>query len=1041
MRPRGPARIGLVAFVGIVAATTVARGQIQDVVRQKCINKLNQAVTKLVKVQRADIRNCLRFAARNRLDDGMTAEACLVADIRGKVNKAFARTVRDEAQACNEDQMPDFAFAGAATVNRFAAGQELALFADVFGPDPDAVVADAGAEPLAAECQLLVVDLYGKILDKMLRGFRGCTKRGLKSGSIVDSGDLENRCFAEVLDDRNRGIERAEAQFDFKVGTLCHGVDLAGSFPGECASAAAEDAAAFAACARQHSLCRMCILLNAANAILGPCDEFDDGSVNGTCVDPALCGNGLLEPGELCDDGNTVEGDCCSSLCEPATDGTGCDDGSYCNGTDQCQAGACALHSGDPCAAGGECADSCDENTDTCLAVSGAACSADANPCTDDVCNGAGACVHPANSAACDDGVFCNGIDSCDAGVCSVHTGNPCAANAECADSCDEGVDSCNEPAETPCTDDGNPCTDDFCDGDGGCVHIPNSAPCDDGQWCNGTDTCGGGTCSVHTGSPCAGGEECADACDEAADSCFDPVATPCSSDGNPCTDDVCNGEGDCVHQDNSAPCDDGVFCNGADTCSGGTCSVHDGNPCSAGGECADVCDEAADTCNLTAGAPCTDDGNVCTSDVCDGAGACVHPANNAPCDDGVWCNGADTCSAASCSLHTGNPCAGGTECADVCDEAGDTCNVAAGTACGSDSNPCTDDVCSGTGHCLHQPNSLPCDDGEFCNGEDTCAGGSCSIHSGDPCPGADGDADCNETCLEVTQSCIATDPNDSPCDDGDPCTGPDRCSAGSCVTTPLVGCGATIANVVVQDLSTADFKNDPPLATDNTSEWRHTVASQSTATTIDVRVAAVLGADDAATVDPDVDVSATVHYTVAFDVVPEIDWSLDLSHAVAGAFSLLDDSGTSGTDDGGARAEFLSAVSASCTVDGGSPVAFDFSASPSASEHPLCWMAFGGCPGATTDAAFSGSAATTCEGSGNASVVLEFEFGLRAFSNGNAAAPANHGDEAAVRIGLSDSVSNGFTAGEYPSGGAGLDSRDPALDGHFASVRITGVP
>ena len=47
------------------------------------------------------------------------------------------------------------------------------------------------------------------------------------------------------------------------------------------------------------------------------------------------------------------------------------------------------------------------------------------------------------------------------------------------------------------------------------------------------------------------------------------------------------------------AACTDGVFCNGADTCSGGTCSVHAGDPCGSGKQC----DEAGKQC-----LPTTDD-------------------------------------------------------------------------------------------------------------------------------------------------------------------------------------------------------------------------------------------------------------------------------------------------------------------------------------------------------------------------------------------------------------------------------------------------
>src|SRR5262249_994154 len=57
---------------------------------------------------------------------------------------------------------------------------------------------------------------------------------------------------------------------------------------------------------------------------------------------PCTCGNGVLDPGEQCDDGNELDGDCCSSFClfEPST--TPCaDDGSlppvdHCDGAGHC---------------------------------------------------------------------------------------------------------------------------------------------------------------------------------------------------------------------------------------------------------------------------------------------------------------------------------------------------------------------------------------------------------------------------------------------------------------------------------------------------------------------------------------------------------------------------------------------------------------------------------------------------------------------------------------------------------------------------------
>ncbi len=53
------------------------------------------------------------------------------------------------------------------------------------------------------------------------------------------------------------------------------------------------------------------------------------------------CGNGRLECGEQCDDGNTLDGDCCSSSCQLESDGSICDDGDDCSGGETCLAGTC----------------------------------------------------------------------------------------------------------------------------------------------------------------------------------------------------------------------------------------------------------------------------------------------------------------------------------------------------------------------------------------------------------------------------------------------------------------------------------------------------------------------------------------------------------------------------------------------------------------------------------------------------------------------------------------------------------------------------
>ena len=59
-------------------------------------------------------------------------------------------------------------------------------------------------------------------------------------------------------------------------------------------------------------------------------------------VGEPACGDGLLDPGEECDDGNTAAGDCCGPTCALEADTSPCDDGNACTEGDACTAGVCA---------------------------------------------------------------------------------------------------------------------------------------------------------------------------------------------------------------------------------------------------------------------------------------------------------------------------------------------------------------------------------------------------------------------------------------------------------------------------------------------------------------------------------------------------------------------------------------------------------------------------------------------------------------------------------------------------------------------------
>lgn len=499
--------------------------------------------------------------------------------------------------------------------------------------------------------------------------------------------------------------------------------------PGQvCADGACRDIACVGTVCSSGNVCvgGACIAI----ACVGVQCPFGTTCATGVCL-PTTCGALTCASGRVCSDGTCVDAAClgvscpapyvctrgsCQSVCMPACPATGTCQGTTCYsrecGATLCAAGtlcvdgvcADAACAGVTCSAPlycskGLCTDGCliqgeriadkarspfdaclicdvtRNRTDWSPAAEGLACLDDLNDCTTDVCSG-GSCRHEplAEGSACGTAKLCS-VGQCVSGCViggtffpdgTVNPSNPCEVCSVAASP------SAWTARAAACADDGNPCTDDVCAARA-CVHPvkPDATSCGAGAVCvNGS--CGA-QCLIAGASWSNGATNPANGCERCQSTVSTASWTPkavneaCDTDGNDCTNDVCNGAGSCTHPPSPA------------------------------------------------GSGCATDGIDCTNDVCNGAGACTHPPTAA----GVACTRSNYCILGK--LYTGFQCNGSGSCGSTITRTCGTPNVCqtGGGCTGTSCNPIRPKsdgvVCAGgngiccTGTCVPRTNNGEC--------------------------------------------------------------------------------------------------------------------------------------------------------------------------------------------------------------------------------------------------------------------------------------------------------------------------------------------
>ena len=326
-------------------------------------------------------------------------------------------------------------------------------------------------------------------------------------------------------------------------------------------------------------------------------------------------------------------------------------------------------------------------------------------------------------------------------------TGQFCDPTLGCLDhAADAGPTGCVNAASC---NDAIDCTEDSCE-DGICRHVPDDAICTDQAegTCSSTLGCTYPECVCEPGEECCGGRCVPAGCD----------------DGNPCTDDGCTAEFGCQNTPNTAQCDDGTFCNGADTCADGSCSAHSGDPCAS----PTVCNEERSSC-----VGCVADGDcpaemtgvwgVCSGfdDTCDLEGTRERTVTSYTCVDGA-CLPNERSESEACMRATDGVTCTSTEfsnwssCGNFsngCDDTGTEMRSRTDYACSG--GTCTPSMTSETQSCGRDVTGCMCGDGTLYSGEgcddgDVSGGdgcnGTCSVETGWSCNMASPSV-CNEVC------------------------------------------------------------------------------------------------------------------------------------------------------------------------------------------------------------------------------------------------------------------------------------------------------
>ena len=248
----------------------------------RCILEVNSGVARIARAQTQDQKACLAAAAKGKLGSAPGAfDACLQADLRGRVAEAGEKLARDEGEACSSAEPPALSL-GDDRLSGLPAASALpaALVRDVFGAPASARATREARQ--AARCQRTVLKGSNGLFEAIWGEIRHAQNEKLAGRRVAPAtSDAELSAFLEAELGASRRILRSQQKLLRRAAKSCRDIDLGELFPG----CSPSNFLTFAACSIHTTRCRACELLAETNPrLVVDCDAFDDGGRNASCM-------------------------------------------------------------------------------------------------------------------------------------------------------------------------------------------------------------------------------------------------------------------------------------------------------------------------------------------------------------------------------------------------------------------------------------------------------------------------------------------------------------------------------------------------------------------------------------------------------------------------------------------------------------------------------------------------------------------------------------------------------------------------------------